>query len=100
MAEVHAGNQEATDAWSGPLFERFVRFRPYVAEGLGAHGEVALAAHPPATGDRVLDIGCGFGDTTRRLAEIVGNEGEAVGIDVSAPFVELARESAARRSRH
>ena len=94
MAEVAAGNQEATDAWSGPLFERFVRFRPYVAEGLGAHGEVALAAHPAAAGDRVLDIGCGFGDTTRRLAELVGNEGEAVGVDVSGPFLDLAREEA------
>ncbi|HXF32521.1 MAG TPA: class I SAM-dependent methyltransferase [Solirubrobacterales bacterium] len=94
MADVAAANQEATDAWSGPLFERFVRFRPYVAEGLGAHGEVAMAAHPPRPGDRVLDIGCGFGDTTRRLAELVG-DGEVVGIDVSEPFVDLAREEAA-----
>ncbi len=94
MAEVAAGNREATDAWSGPLFERWVRFRPYVAEGLGAHAEVALAAHPPAAGDRVLDIGCGFGDTTRRLAELAGDGGEAVGIDISGPFVDLAREEA------
>jgi SAM-dependent methyltransferase len=95
MADVAAANQEATDAWSGPLFERFVRFRPYIAEGLGGHGEIGLAAHPPRPGDRVLDIGCGFGDTTRRLAELVGGEGEAVGVDVSAPFLELAREEAA-----
>ena len=95
MSEVAPANQEATDAWSGPLFDRFVRFRPYVAEGLGAHGEVAMEAHPPRRGDRVLDIGCGFGDTTRRLAELVGDDGEAVGIDVAEPFVELAREEAA-----
>ena len=48
-----------------------------------------MAAHPPRPGDRVLDIGCGFGDTTRRLAELVG-EGEAVGVDVAEPFIELA----------
>ena len=96
MADVAAANQEATDAWSGPLFDRFVRFRPYVAEGLGAHGEVAMEAHPPRPGDRVLDIGCGFGDTTRRLAELVGAEGEAVGVDVSEPFLDLAREEAAK----
>lgn len=95
MAEVAAANEESTEAWSGPLFERFVRFRPYVAEGLGRHGEVAMAAHPPREGDRVLDIGCGFGDTTRRLAGLVGAEGEAVGVDVSEPFVALAREEAA-----
>jgi SAM-dependent methyltransferase len=95
MTDVAPANEESTEAWSGPLFERFVRFRPYVAEGLGRHGEAAMAAHPPQVGDRVLDIGCGFGDTTRRLAELVGAEGEAVGVDVSAPFVELAREEAA-----
>jgi SAM-dependent methyltransferase len=94
MAEVAAANQEATDAWSGPLFERFLRFRPFAADGLGAHGEVALAAHPPRPGDRVLDIGCGFGDTTLRLAGLVG-DGEVIGVDVSAPFLEVAREEAA-----
>ncbi|MBS1883919.1 MAG: class I SAM-dependent methyltransferase [Actinobacteria bacterium] len=93
MADVAPANQESTDAWNGPLFERFLRFRPYVAEGLGAHGEVALAAHPPRAGDRVLDIGCGFGDTTLRLAGLVG-DGEVVGVDVSEPFVELARDEA------
>ncbi len=95
MAKVAPANEESTEAWSGPLFERFVRFRPYVAEGLGAHGEVAMAAHPPSPGDRVLDIGCGFGDTTLRLAGLVGEEGEAVGVDVAPPFVELASEEAA-----
>jgi SAM-dependent methyltransferase len=95
MSDVAPANEESSEAWSGPLFERFVRFRPYVAEGLGRHGEAAMAAHPPRPGERVLDIGCGFGDTTRRLAELVGAEGEAVGIDVSEPFVELAREEAA-----
>lgn len=94
MAEVAPANAESTEAWSGPLFERFVRFRPYVAEGLGRHGEVAMAVHPPREGDRVLDIGCGFGDTTRQLAALVGERGVAVGVDVSQPFVQLATEEA------
>ncbi len=94
MAEIAASNKEATDAWSGPLFERFVRFRDLVAGGLGAHGEAAMAAYPPTVGGRVLDLGCGFGDTTQRLAALVGPDGEAVGVDVSEPFVELAREEA------
>jgi SAM-dependent methyltransferase len=94
MSEVAPANQEATDAWSGPLFERFVRFRPYVAGGMSTHSDAALAIHPPSPGDRVLDIGCGWGDTTRKLAALVG-DGEVVGVDVSEPFVELAREEAA-----
>lgn len=94
MARVAPANEESTEAWSGPLFERFVRFRPYVAEGLGRHSEVAMAAHPPRAGECVLDIGCGFGDTTRQLAALVGEEGEVVGVDVSEPFVDLASEEA------
>jgi ubiquinone/menaquinone biosynthesis C-methylase UbiE len=95
MSEVAPANVEATEAWSGPLYERFVRFRPFISQGLSEHAEVALAAHPPRPGDRLLDIGCGYGDTTRRLAELVGPEGRVVGVDVSEPFLELGREEAA-----
>lgn len=94
MASPAAENREATEAWSGPLFERFVRYRELVAEGLGAHGEAALTAHPPRAGDRIVDLGCGFGDTTQRLAGLIGPEGKALGVDVSEPFIALAREEA------
>jgi SAM-dependent methyltransferase len=94
MATPAASNREAAEAWSGPLFERFVRYRDLVIDGLGAHGEAAMAAHPPQPGDRVLDVGCGFGDTTQRLAKIVGGEGGALGVDVSEPFIEAARSEA------
>ena len=69
---VRPNNDEATEAWNGVLFDRFVQYRDIVTAGLGAHGEQALHQNPPAPGDRALDIGCGFGDTTQRLAEIVG----------------------------
>jgi SAM-dependent methyltransferase len=94
MAAPAAENREATEAWSGPLFERFVQYRDLVAGGLGAHGDAAMAAYPPRSGDRVLDLGCGFGDTTQRLAELVGDDGDALGVDVSEPFIELARKEA------
>jgi SAM-dependent methyltransferase len=94
MGAPAAENREATEAWSGPLFDRFVRYRDLVIDGLGAHGETAMAAHPPRPGDQVVDLGCGFGDTTQRLASLVGEEGAALGIDVSEPFVEAARDEA------
>lgn len=95
MDSVAANNLEAAQAWSGPLFDRFVKYRDLVSDGLGAHGEDALRANPPASGDRVIDLGCGFGDTSRQLAALVGPEGEVVGVDVSEPFLELARREGA-----
>jgi SAM-dependent methyltransferase len=94
MEAPAASNREAIEAWSGPLFETFVRFRDLVTGGLGAHGETAMRVHPPKLGDRVIDLGCGFGDTTQRLAALVGERGEAVGVDVSEPFIEAARAEA------
>jgi SAM-dependent methyltransferase len=83
-------NQEATDAWSGVLFDRFVQFRHLIVEGIAQHGEAALRLHPPRPGDRALDVGCGFGDTTQELARLIGPDAEAVGVDVSVPFVEAS----------
>lgn len=94
MGAPAAENREATEAWSGSLFECFVKYRDLVASGLGAHGEAAMAAHPPSPGDRVVDLGCGFGDTTQRLADLVGPDGDALGIDVSEPFIEMADKEA------
>jgi SAM-dependent methyltransferase len=94
MESVAASNREATEAWSGPLFEAFTEYRELVTAGLGAHGEAALEAHPPRRGDRVIDLGCGFGDTTQRLAQLVGPDGAAFGVDVSEPFIEQARREA------
>jgi len=83
-------NEEAIRAWDGPLYDRFVRFRETVTTGLGSHGEEALRLHPPVPGQRVLDIGCGFGDTTQRIAKLVGAGGEAVGVDAAPRFIEDA----------
>ena len=44
-----------------------------------------------------LDVGCGGGDVTLDLAARVGPAGRAVGVDVDAAKVELARAEAAER---
>ena len=89
-ASVARENQEATEAWSGVLFDRFVEFREEIVAGMAQFGDEAMRLHPPKRGGRALDIGCGFGDTTQALARLVGAEGDAVGIDVSEPFVATA----------
>lgn len=85
-------NAEAIAAWDGPLFDRFARFRHIFTTGLGAHGERAMRLVPPGPGERVLDIGCGFGDTTQRLAALVGPEGTAVGVDAAPRFIDAAEQ--------
>ena len=45
-------------------------------------------------GLRCLDVGCGGGDVTFDLASLVGLTGEAIGIDVDATKIELARADA------
>ena len=91
---VSPANEEAIEAWNGVLFDRFLQFRDVVTTGLGVAGDEALRLNPPADGERVLDIGCGFGDTSRRIAQLVGPGGEVLGLDAAARFIETARREA------
>jgi SAM-dependent methyltransferase len=92
---VSPANAEAIEAWDGPLFDRFVKYRHIVVAGLKQFGDEAMRLYPPPPGGRVLDIGCGFGDTTQQLAELVGAGGLAVGVDAAPRFIEAARAEAA-----
>jgi len=61
----------------------------YDAE-LRLHNELFRAAARVGSGDRVLDIGCGTGQTTREAAR-AAVDGSAVGVDLSAPMLDRAR---------
>jgi ubiquinone/menaquinone biosynthesis C-methylase UbiE len=95
VEQIALANEEAIEAWDGPLYDRFVQFRDLLTAGLGAHGEEALRLSPPRAGERVLDVGCGFGDTAQRIAGLVGGDGEVLGVDASPRFIETARQEAA-----
>ncbi len=84
-------NAEAIEAWNTVLFDKFVRFRHIVIGGFTGLGHAVLESHPIAEGARVLDVGCGFGDTTIDLARRVGSKGSAVGVDAAPRFIESAR---------
>jgi SAM-dependent methyltransferase len=64
----------------------------YDAE-LRRYNEVLLRACGIQPHDHVLDIGCGTGQTTRQAAR-TAQAGSAVGVDISAPAIERARELA------
>jgi SAM-dependent methyltransferase len=57
--------------------------------------ERVLAALAPRAGERLLDVGCGCGETTLALAGSVGPGGEVVGLDISRPMLAVARQRAA-----
>ena len=66
--------------------------RGYDAE-LRRHNEVLRRAVGVQPRDHVLDIGCGTGQTTRQAAR-TAQAGSALGVDISAPAIERARELA------
>ncbi|MFM7009379.1 MAG: methyltransferase domain-containing protein, partial [Betaproteobacteria bacterium] len=48
----------------------------------------------------VVDIGCGGGPTSLRIAEIVGPSGLVMGVDVAPQLVRLAQQRAAAADRN
>ena len=55
-----------------------------------------MEALGPIEGRRVIDIGCGCGQTSAALARRVGPQGQVLGIDISAPMLRVAADRAAR----
>jgi SAM-dependent methyltransferase len=64
----------------------------YDAE-LRRHNEVLRRAAGVQPHDHVVDVGCGTGQTTRQAAR-TAQAGSALGVDISAPAIERARELA------
>jgi SAM-dependent methyltransferase len=94
--DAKSPNAEAIGVWNEILVPKFTRYRRVFVEGSGPHSAEALARHPVRPGDRVLDVGCGFGETTIELARAVGPTGSALGVDVAQGFIDVARADAAR----
>ena len=87
-------NDVVIEAWNTVLFDKFLRFKHLIVAGLSGHSDELLSRHLFRPGDRVLDIGCGFGDTTTRIASQVGPSGQAVGVDCAVNFVRASEQDA------
>ncbi|MEW2251779.1 methyltransferase domain-containing protein [Streptomyces sp. NPDC006975] len=88
-------NTEQEQAWNGPEGEHWARHQDRwnaVNEGFD---EPLLDAAGITAAHRVLDLGCGAGQTTR-LAALRAPRGRAEGLDLSGPMLAAARERAAR----
>lgn len=80
------------------LFETFCRFRYVLSQGPSGHSDEFFKRKSFPAGGRVLDVGCGFGDTTRSIAAQVGPGGHAVGVDCAQNFIDLATRETAEAS--
>jgi ubiquinone/menaquinone biosynthesis C-methylase UbiE len=60
-------------------------------------GRVAIERLGVVAGERILDVGCGCGQTLLQLAELAGPSGHVLGVDISPPMLGRARERAAGR---
>ena len=56
----------------------------------------AIAALALPEGSRGLDVGCGIGPNTIRLAEAIGPAGHVTGVDTSSEFLVYGRDAAER----
>jgi SAM-dependent methyltransferase len=92
--EVHASNADQLRAWDGDEGDYWAQHAEYFDRSVATYHERLLAAAGIAASDRVLDIGCGTGQTTRDAARAAAR-GSAVGIDLSARMLDHARRRAA-----
>jgi SAM-dependent methyltransferase len=76
-------NEQTGAAWIELEEHTDVLTRPF--------GAAAMEALRVEAGDRLLDVGCGCGDTTIELARRAGDGGHVVGIDLSAAMLDRAR---------
>ena len=91
---VDARNAEMAGAWNGAEGEDWAARADRFDAASAAFDPALLEAAGLGAADRVLDVGCGAGVSTRAAAR-VATAGHATGIDVSAPLLAEAR----RRSR-
>jgi SAM-dependent methyltransferase len=85
-------NADQAASWNGAVGRRWVERQDFMDRMVAPVSEMLFAATQLRPGQSVLDIGCGSGATTLRIANAVSPGGEVVGLDISAPLLARARE--------
>lgn len=88
-------NTDQEQAWNGPEGTHWARNQDRWNAVNGGFDEPLLDAAGIARDHRVLDLGCGSGQTTR-LAALRAPQGHALGLDLSAPMLAEGRSRAER----
>ena len=87
-------NADQIEYWNGAAGQTWARMQERMDQALAPVTAALLSLAAPEPGEDVLDIGCGSGETTLALAGAVGDEGSALGLDISEPLLERARARA------
>jgi cyclopropane fatty-acyl-phospholipid synthase-like methyltransferase len=86
---ANAAQQEYWNTVAGP---RWVGLSGFVERRVQAVNDLLLARSAIASGESVLEVGCGTGAATIPFAEAVGERGRVVGVDISEPMLAGARK--------
>lgn len=73
--------------WNGQSGEYWVANQVRLDAMMAVFGQAAIEAAASATGERVLDVGCGAGASSLDLAARVGATGHVLGVDISEPLI-------------
>ena len=82
---------DAVDIWSAPEYNKIASF-VYSTENIVS----ILTLLDPKPGDKIIDFGCGTGEITLKLSELVADVGLVVGIDSSQRMVSTVALSVER----
>ncbi|HKY17195.1 MAG TPA: methyltransferase domain-containing protein [Microthrixaceae bacterium] len=94
---MSAPNRDQREAWNGDSGHRWAADADRRDRILAPVADALLTAASLRTGEAVLDVGCGCGVTTLAAADAVA-PAEVVGIDLSEPMLDLARQRAGDRN--
>ena len=95
MSLQSTANADQIAYWNNAAGETWAALQDRLDRQIEPLGLRAIEASAPQPGERVLDIGCGCGQTSFELARRVGPSGRVLGVDISAPMLEVARQRAA-----
>ena len=90
----HDQNADQIAYWNGPGGQRWASRQQAQDILLAPVADLLIDRAKPQDGERFIDIGCGSGATTIAFAQKIGRSGHALGVDVSGPMLERARQSA------
>jgi SAM-dependent methyltransferase len=94
VVRVDPSNTEQLRAWDGDEGAYWAAHADHFERALAAHQHRSFEAAAISRTDRVLDVGCGIGHTTRRAAR-AASAGSVLGVDLSSAMLEVARQRTA-----